>query len=245
MWRRPSERRGGQYPTSPPVELGARLVYGIIARAAGGLWPEPEGPCRSPLQPGELLLEVYRARRGEVPAWRAAWRIACTLALAVQGRFDLSTAGLGLAGRPRRPGLLGLARLVHEFYSNPSVEGLVALAEAVGGEISTPCHIDPGLEEERQRLESRLRAAGGALGLALAGLFAAGFLADPLIGVAALVVAVAVWAGIARVGGRFHYLNVEAGWRSCTLDPGLVEEAVKGPTLPSPFEILGLPRPEL
>ncbi len=246
MWRRPFERREEPYhDRSINPELGARLVYGVIARAAGGLWPEPSEPCSRVLQPVELLLAIYRARRGEVEKWRVAWWIACTLATAVQGRFDLSTAGLGLAGKPRRPGLIGLARLVQSFYSTPNIDNLKVLAEAVGGELSSPCSPDPRIEEERRRLEAKLGAAGGVLGLALAGLFVAGFLANPLAGIAALVAAAAVWAGIVRVGRRFHVLNVESGWRSCLLDPALIEEAVRGPSLPSPLEILGLPKPEL
>lgn len=245
MWRPPSAWREPPSADLEAVEWGAGLIYGVIERAAGAHWPEPGGECPATLQPEEVLLEVYRARRGEVEPWRAAWRIACSLARAVQGRFDLLTAGLGLAGRPRRPGLLGLARLVYDYYTGPSVDKLIAVAEAVGGEISAPCRVDPEIEAERERLESRLKAAGGALGLALAGLFAAGFLANPLIGIAALVVAAAVWAGVASVGRRFHALNVESGWRSCSLDPSLIEEAIRGPRLPSAFEILGLPRPEL
>ncbi len=221
----------------------ARIIYTAIARIAGIEGPPPPG-CR-PTSPSRVILSLYASRRGALRASEAAWTAACTLAAAGHGRVDPSKAGLALARRRDPPGLYTLVDAVRGYVSQPSREKLVEAVEALASELASPCSPDPRLEEERRRMEERMKMYGGLLGLLLAVIFAAGLYASVTAGLLALGSLVAVWAGISLEGRRFHRLNVESAWRRCTLDPDAIEEAVSGPSLPSPFDLLGLPRPEL
>jgi len=227
------------------LQAAAELVYAAIARIAGLTEGPPEGGECRPAGPGEVLLAVYRARRGEVPPSEAAWLAACSLAsAALAAGVDVFTAGLGLAAGRGPPGLHGLASALHRFHARPSREALAEAVEAVAAELGSGCGRDPRLDEEARRLESWLRGYGGVLGALLAAVFAAS-LFSPELAVAALAALVALWVALARVGRRFHWVQVELAWRECRLPPEAVLEALGGPRLPSPAEILGLPPPRL
>jgi len=228
------------------LRASAELVYTAIARVAGLPGDPPRGIGCEPVGPEEVVLAVYRARRGEVPAWEAAWLASCHLAgAAIAAGLDVFTAGLGLARRLEPPpGLHGLAGALQRLHASPEPGALVEAASAVATELASECGRDPRLEEEARRLESWLKGYGGVLGALLAAVFAAS-LFSPGLAIAALAVLVALWVVLARVGRRFHYVQVELAWRECRLPPEAVAEALGGPRLPSPAEILGIPAPRL
>jgi len=228
------------------LRAAAEVVYAAIARVAGILGDPPPGAYCEEAGPERVILEVYRARRGEVPREAAAWLAACGLAsVALAARVDPFTAGLGLARRlDPPPGLHGLASALSRFYARASPEALVAAVSAVATEIGVGCARDPVLEAEASRLEAWLKGYGGVLGAILAAVFAAS-LFSPELAFAALAALVAVWVALVRVGRRFHEVQVELAWRECRLQPEAVLEALRGPSLPSPMELLGLPPPRL
>jgi len=222
----------------------ARIIATTLTRLAG----EYEAPsitvCPILREPREAVMLVYASRRGEASRGEAIRALSCTLA-AWGGELDPYRLPHSLL-RPRSRGLLELYKSLREYAEKPTLEGLARLLEVLGGELRSPCARDPVLEEERLRLESRMKAYGALLGAALPLLFVASFYIDVLVGFLVLVAASALWYLILREGGRFRVLNIEAGWRACRLSWEDVDRILGGaPDAPSPFEILGIPRPRL
>jgi len=229
---------------SLPLQDKARIIATALARLAGEYEAPTIGECRVLETPEEAVVLVYKARRGEAARPAAITVLACTLASWTRG-IDPSRLALTLL-RPDPAGLHMLYKTLRALAQNPSPEALARALQVVGGELRTPCARDPVLEEERGRLEARMKALGILLGVSLPLLFLASFYVDLLLGLAVLVATAALWYLILAEGSRFRRVNIEAGWRACVLSPGDLERILSGaPDAPTPFEILGIPRPEL
>jgi hypothetical protein len=231
---------------------GARgLLAGRIASllaAAAGLHEapkprrHPEGPAAEGdpwLQAARLAYLVEEARRGRRPgeavagiAWWAA---------AVMGEDEVERGYLAPLPPPAPVGgFEALVRAAVRHALRGSLETLNQLLSLLQRELSTPCWRDPALARERERLEAAMKRLGLVLGVTLPVLFLAGFIYSPLLALASLVVAAALWAAVLRVGGRFRNLNLELAWRACTLDSGELFNAVAGRDLPSLAELVGV-----
>ncbi|MEB3851245.1 MAG: hypothetical protein LRS49_01510 [Desulfurococcales archaeon] len=237
------EQRGGRL--SPEAALLARRLSTALAAPAGlheaptprphPLGPRPGGDPWA--QAAGLAYLVEAARRGdgveEAVAGIAWWAASATRpGEALRARL----AGL----RARRVGLMGLLSLAVRHAREGSAESLERLAAALAGELSRPCGRDRGLEMERGRLERGMKRLGLMLGVTLPALFVASLLYNPLLALASLAGAAAVWAAVLRLGSRFREAVVECEWSACTLSREELLDIASGRDLPSAAEMLGV-----
>lgn len=222
----------------------------LLMSSVLGLHEQPEpAPQPGAPRPGSdpwtqaavLAVLVLRARRGEAEWSRVVSGVAWWLSSLLPPGL-LSEA----SRKPLRPpaeapdGFRGLVSACVEYAAKPSVEGLERVAYSVAREVSRPCSRDPRLESERARLESSMRKLGLILGLTLPALFLASLVYNPLLAIASVAVAAAIWGAVRRVGARFRELNIESSWTACTMRPEEVQAAVLGRDMPSLMDLLGV-----
>ncbi|MEB3847020.1 MAG: hypothetical protein GSR74_03490 [Desulfurococcales archaeon] len=187
---------------------------------------------------------VYKARRDPLERPRILWEISCHLSSA-SSHVDPTRAGLLLPQRTH-PGFYNLVESVYSYYRDPNPDSLRRAVWAIAGEAVKPCMPDPRVEEEIARRDKRMKIIGVIMGLLLPALFIASFLANVAVGVLIVVVGAMLWYAIRVEGSRYHRLMVEEAWNKCTLTSRDLWNILSGkPSLPSIFEILGIPEPTL
>ncbi|BAN90478.1 hypothetical protein [Aeropyrum camini] len=148
----------------------------------------------------------------------------------------------GIARRPLEPlisgvargyqgnvyGLAGLLSSIWRYVRKPSLGSLVDLAGAILREASRPCSLNPVLEDEIRRYESRMKAYGVGLALLIPAYIVAPVFFGPLSFVPLGMATAALWWVMRRDGARFYLLNVERGWSACRLSSEDLEEIVLG-----------------
>ncbi len=135
---------------------------------------------------------------------------------------------------------------VYSYYRDPNPDTLRRAVWAIAGEAVKPCMPDPRIEEEIARSDKRMKTIGVIMGLLLPALFIASFLANVAVGVLIVIVGAMLWYAVRVEGSRYHRLMVEEAWNKCTLTSKDLWHILSGrPSLPSIFEILGIPEPTL
>ncbi|MEB3806052.1 MAG: hypothetical protein GSR73_00840 [Desulfurococcales archaeon] len=224
--------------------FNARVVFTTITRLAGIYMAEPPAECNPTPRPVDMVLDIYKARRGEENPEDVVRMVSCALAK-YAGDLDLSK--IGLSTLTKSLGFHRLASLLYRLSQQGDDADLVRSAvSVVAGEVSSPCHADPALESEAERVEKRMKLYGVVLGISLPLLFVLTLYASAAIGIVAIIAAAGLWLLIRKDGRVFQFLQVELAWRKCSLDPRVVRALLEGRSpMPSVFEILGIPPPRL
>lgn len=227
------------------VVFNARIIFKTLARLAGVYMAEPPNRCRRILKPSQIIMMIYDYRSGRRGDESTLREISCSLAQVSPG-IDASRAELSTLKVDKQLGLHELAASLRKFYEKPSINTLKDAVKAVGSSLAKPCAPAPGIEEELKRLDERMKLLGILLGLTLPVLFLASLIANIVLGVIVIAIAIGLWIMIKRDGDRYQYLNVEKAWHECLFTREVLERTLKGEKpLPSVFEILGIPPPRL
>ncbi|MCE4599994.1 MAG: hypothetical protein F7C38_00305 [Desulfurococcales archaeon] len=223
--------------------FNARVVFTAITRLAGIYMAEPPAECSSTPPPVDMVLDIYKARRGEENPEDVVRMVSCALA---KYASDLDLSKIGLSTLTKSLGFHRLASLLYRLSQQADAELVRSAVSVVAGEVSSPCHTDPALESEAERVEKRMKLYGVILGVSLPLLFVLTLYASAAIGIVAIIAAAGLWLLIRKDGRVFQFLQVELAWRRCSLDPQVVRALLEGRSpMPSVFEILGIPPPRL
>jgi hypothetical protein len=194
------------------------------------------------IQAATLAYIVEEARRGSISVGEAistiSWWCAAIAPESLAGSLlgePLELAGWGGAS------LEGVLSSLVSYALKPDSRALRTVLARVGRALVTPCSVDPRLEAERSRLEGSMKRLGLLLGLTLPILFVASLLYNPVIALASVAVAAALWGLVRRMGARFRVLNLESAWLSCKLSLEELVRIVSGKDLPSVAELMGVP----
>ncbi|MCE4604009.1 MAG: hypothetical protein F7B20_03470 [Aeropyrum sp.] len=135
-----------------------------------------------------------------------------------------------------------LIAYARRFSRSPRAESLLDLVSTIVKEASRPCSVDMEVERSVERLESRMKAYGLLLAI-LVPLYLLGMIVVGLASIIPLGIAtVVIWHVVRSDGLRYYRLNVERGWRKCSVREEDLEDIVRGlpPETAAFRELLGV-----
>ncbi len=227
------------------MQTHARVIFSTIKRLIHEYDILPGSNCNEYLNDWrEVVLQIYRARKSVFETREIIWRISCTLAL--RGRsIDPTRAQLSL--HPNlNSGFKNLVLTIAGFWKKPDPDTLRNSIYIISKEINRPCGRDRRIEEMLEALDKRMKIYGMIMGVLLPALFIASFYASILVGIIIVLIGATLWYAIRVDGLKYRELHLEDAWAKCTVSIDELERILKGePTLPSVFEILGIPPPRL